>query len=260
MKGVPILGLIWLTGAVIDRVWFAVDRSVPGWDQSDYLTGALNYWQMLQSPQWLSQSWWAEFWMLSSKIPPLVYISTVPFLAILGAGVEQSTIVNLFYGAILLGSVYGLGARLFTVQVGLWAAVLCLLFPELYTIRLDFLIDYPLVAMVTLSLFTLTMAFVIKGESVHGLNDRPSFKGLILPSAVYPWLWSGAFGASFRISAVNQTNGFVVFSRPDRRIRSHHSLAKSVDQTNSTAAEFSPHPNDLPAVVSPQLAADLNGE
>lgn len=153
----PVLGSIWLTGAVVDRLWFAIDRSVPGWDQADYLTGAMNYWRAFQQPQWFSQDWWTQLWMLSSKLPPFVYISTTPFISLLGAGIEQSTLVNLLYSAILLGSVYGLGVRLFTAEVGLWAAGLCLLLPGLYKIRLDYLIDYPLVAMVTLSFWLLTL-------------------------------------------------------------------------------------------------------
>lgn len=43
-----ILGIIWFLGAVCDRIWFALDRSIPAWDQADYLTGTLNYWQALR--------------------------------------------------------------------------------------------------------------------------------------------------------------------------------------------------------------------
>lgn len=157
IKGLPIVGILWAIGAVFDRVWFAVDRSIPGWDQAEYLTGAMNFWQALQQPQWFSSAWWTQFWMLSSKVPPFVYISTTPFIALFGAGEEQSTIVNLLYSAVLLASVYGLGVRLFNVQTGLWAAGLCLLLPGLYVIRLDYLIDYPLVAIVTLTFFCLTL-------------------------------------------------------------------------------------------------------
>ncbi len=219
IKGLPILGLVWLIGAVIDRSWFAIDQSVPSWDQADYLTGVMNYWRVLQSPEWFSQDWWATFWTLSSKIPPLVYISTTPFLAVFGAGVEQSTIVNLFYGAILLGSVYGLGARLFDVQVGLWAAVLCLLFPELYRVRLDFLIDYPLVAMITLSVFTLTMWAISDRASI--LSDQRSIKPKndsdfhsFMPLWIRSWLWSIAFGISFGLSLLTKQTALLFLTVP----------------------------------------------
>jgi 4-amino-4-deoxy-L-arabinose transferase-like glycosyltransferase len=179
VTGLPILGSVWLTGAIVDRLWFAVDRSIPGWDQADYLTGAMNYWRVFQNPDWFSQDWWTGVWMLSSKMPPLVYISTTPFLSLFGAGIEQSTLVNLFYSAILLAAVYGLGLRLFTLEVGLWASGLCLLLPGLYKIRLDFLIDYPLVAMVTLSFWLLTL-LVVEVET-EGLNFS-SFAKLLNPS------------------------------------------------------------------------------
>ena len=157
VRGLPVLGILWLVEAVGDRIWFALDHYLPSWDQAEYLTGALNYWQALQTPQWFAAEWWTSLWQLSSKIPPLVYLSTAPFLSLFGTGPDQSTLVNLLYSAILLGSVYVLGAFLFTVPVGLWAAGLCLLLPGLYRVRLDYLLDYPLAAMVTLSFTCLTI-------------------------------------------------------------------------------------------------------
>lgn len=152
-----ILGLIWLGGAAGDRLWFFLDNSVPAWDQADYLTGALNYWHLLQTPQWFSGEWWTQFWMRSPKVPPLTYITTVPFLNLLGTGPDQSTLVMLFYSAILLCSVYVLGVKLFNKSLALWAAGLCQILPGLYRYRLDFLLDYPLTALVILSFCCLTV-------------------------------------------------------------------------------------------------------
>ncbi|HEY9874405.1 MAG TPA: hypothetical protein V6D12_13275, partial [Candidatus Obscuribacterales bacterium] len=74
-RGLLALGLIWLVGAVGDRIWFALDHSAPAWDQAEYLTGSLNYWQALQNPQWFSGDWWTSFWQLSTKVPPLTFIA-----------------------------------------------------------------------------------------------------------------------------------------------------------------------------------------
>ncbi|HEY9906705.1 MAG TPA: glycosyltransferase family 39 protein [Thermosynechococcaceae cyanobacterium] len=161
IRGLPLLGLLWLGGAVVDRLWFAIDHTMPGWDQADYLAAALTYWRALQTPlqnsQWLSDEWWTNLWQLSSKMPPLLFISTTPFFSLFGAGPDQSTLVNLVFSAVLLGAVYILGTYLFGVQVGLWAGVLCLLMPELYAVRLDYLLDYPLAAIVTLTFACLTL-------------------------------------------------------------------------------------------------------
>jgi 4-amino-4-deoxy-L-arabinose transferase-like glycosyltransferase len=55
----------------------------------------------------------------------LTYIAAAIIQNIFGTGADQATIVNLLFSAILLGSVYGLGVQLFSVEVGLWAAGLC---------------------------------------------------------------------------------------------------------------------------------------
>lgn len=151
-----ILTGIWFLAALGDRLWFALDRSIPAWDQADYLTGALNYWQALQNPQWGFGEWWTDLWLLSSKIPPGTYLVTAIVHNFFGIGGDRATLVHLFFSAILLASVYGLGKLLFNPKIGLWAAFLCVLFPGLYQVRLDFLLDYPLTATVTLSLYCLT--------------------------------------------------------------------------------------------------------
>jgi 4-amino-4-deoxy-L-arabinose transferase-like glycosyltransferase len=140
-----------------DRVWYGLDNSVPAWDQADYLNGALNYWNALQNPQWLSEEWWRSLWLLSNKIPPLHYILTTPFLTGFGLTEDAASLVILLYSAILLVAVYGLGGILFNRRVGIYAAILCQLLPGLYYYRLEFLLDYPLTAVTVLSFWLLTL-------------------------------------------------------------------------------------------------------
>lgn len=150
------LGVMWLLAAGSDRLWLTLDQSPPAWDQADYLTQALTYWQALQQGQWLSPNWWHDLWLLSTKIPPLTFIAAVPLLNGFGPGADQTILVQLLFSAVLMLSAYGLGKQLFTHQIGVWAAGLCLLLPGLYHYRLQFLLDYPLAAMVTLCFFCLT--------------------------------------------------------------------------------------------------------
>ncbi|HEY9671599.1 MAG TPA: phospholipid carrier-dependent glycosyltransferase [Waterburya sp.] len=152
-----ILGGIWLLGALCDRIWLALDRSVPAWDPTNHLTGSLNYLSALQHANLFSGDWWRHLWTLSSKYPPLLYIATAPFQQLFGTGPEQALLVNLLFSAILLLSVYGLGKHLFNQQVGLWAAFLCVLLPRLYTVRLVYITDYPLTALVAATFCCLTV-------------------------------------------------------------------------------------------------------
>ncbi|MEQ9670311.1 phospholipid carrier-dependent glycosyltransferase [Coleofasciculus sp. G2-EDA-02] len=201
-KYLGILGLIWLASALCDRLWFALDNSVPGWDQADYLTGSLNYWQALQHPEWFSGEWWTNLWQLSSKIPPFTYIATAIIQHIFGRGTDQATLVLLLFHAILIGSVYGLGVQLFNRRVGLWAAGLTVLLPGLYRYRLEFLLDYPLTAVVTLSFFCLT---VWRAQSLKPViaKPQPNYQSLF---------WVIFFGLSLGLALmVKQTALFFLF-------------------------------------------------
>src|SRR4028118_1274830 len=176
-KSLLVLGIIWLLGAISDRLWFALDRSVPAWDQADYLTSSLKYLQALQHPQWFSGEWWTNFWLLSTKIPPLAYVLTVPFLQVFGTGDDRATLVHLLFSAILLASVYNLGAQLFNRQVGLWAAAICVLLPGLYRFRLQFLLDYPLTAAITFAFYCLTMWKASEGRRKKEEGRRKKEEG-----------------------------------------------------------------------------------
>ncbi len=148
--------LLWLASLVIDRLWFAFDQSMPAWDQADYLNGALGYWHMFQDGNRFTADWWQQFWVAAPKIPPLTYLFTLPFFAIFGPGIKTATLVHAIYTALLLSGVYGLGQKLFSARVGLWAAALCVLLPGLYPLRLEYLLDYPVAAMVTFTFFLMT--------------------------------------------------------------------------------------------------------
>lgn len=208
LKVLLTLGSIWLLGVVCDRIWFAIDHAIPGWDQAEYLTGTLNYAKILQNPQFFSNDWWKSLWLLSSKIPPLTYIIAGIFQNIFGTGIDKATLIYVLFSAILLGSVYSLGAQLFSVEVGLWAAALCQLFPALYKLRLDFLLDYPLTAVVTLAFFCLTKwqySYNSKSSSVEARS--------IIQNSKLSWFWIFAFGISLGLAfLVKQTALFFLLS------------------------------------------------
>ncbi len=117
-----------------------------------------------------------SFWQLSSKIPPFTYIATAIVQNIFGRGPDQATLVLLLFSAILLSSVYGLGVLLFSSRVGLWAAGLTVLLPGLYRYRVEFLLDYPLTAVVTLTFFCLTL-WRNQGLKVQNSSESPPTLG-----------------------------------------------------------------------------------
>ncbi|MEO1068368.1 MAG: glycosyltransferase family 39 protein, partial [Cyanobacteria bacterium J06638_6] len=154
---------LWLVAAAIDRLWIFIDHAPPAWDQGDHLTRALNHWRVLQNPHWLSSDWWRTLWQQApTQRAPFMALVTVPFFALWGASLDVGLTVNLVFTAVLLGSMYLTGRRLFSPTVGLWAAGLSLLAPILATLRLEYLLDYGLVAMVAFTLMGLTYWWTAK--------------------------------------------------------------------------------------------------
>ncbi|MCT7962345.1 glycosyltransferase family 39 protein [Laspinema sp. D1] len=208
---------LWLLGAFCDRFWFALDRSIPAWDQADYLTGALNYWHALQTPQWFSGEWWRSLWLLSSKIPPATYILTAFFHNLFGLGPDRATLVYLFFSAILLPSVYGLGRLLFNPKIGVWAAALCLIFPGLYHARLDFLLDFPLTTLVTFSFYSLTLWKITEPLELTSLPSenppRHDISFFLKSPACQAWFWAVVLGLSVGLSLlIKQTALFFLIT------------------------------------------------
>jgi 4-amino-4-deoxy-L-arabinose transferase-like glycosyltransferase len=156
-RGWTIVVAVWAVSALIDRFWLRLDLTIPSWDQSEHLNGSIDYWNFLQSPRPLDGAWWRSLWLLSPKVPPLVYLLVAPFFNTFGVSVDSATLVFLPFSTLLFASVYGLGVTLFSVPVGVWAVLISAIAPGLYYYRLDFLLDYPLAAIVTFCFWLLTI-------------------------------------------------------------------------------------------------------
>ena len=193
-----VLGLVWLAIVVWDRVWLAIDRHVPDWDEADYLTGALNYGRAIASGSWgdvLSDEWWTSVWLLSSKIPPLVYLIAGGITNWVGRSADGALWVNAIAAWVLVAATYGLGRCLLdelpqvqTTQTdqpqfqgfgfGFWAALLVLVLPGVLTVRRIFVLDYAVCAAVAAILWGLTRW----RRSGDGWRDRDG------------WCWAIAVG------------------------------------------------------------------
>ncbi|HIK14489.1 MAG TPA: phospholipid carrier-dependent glycosyltransferase [Leptolyngbyaceae cyanobacterium M33_DOE_097] len=206
-----ILGCLWLLVVLSDRLWLRLDRTIPAWDQADYLNLALYHWRHFQQFE-PTNTWWTELWHLSSKYPPFVFFATVPILNLLGPGVDQAVWVNAGFSLVLLVSVYLLGRRLFYRQVGLLAAAICLLMPGLYRIRVDYLLDYGLAAMVALCFCCLTYWWSLGqnlpffGQSTQSATSKYQW--------LYQWLWAIAMGLTAGLAVLTKQTAFLFIFVP----------------------------------------------
>jgi hypothetical protein len=105
--------------------------------------------------------------ILDSYRPPLFHLSPAPMFLLFGRTADLAALVNLVYLAVLIGSVYGIGSRLRGRGVGLLAAFIISMYPMLFAMTRLYYIDYPLTAVVALSIYLLvrTEGFTRRGWS-----------------------------------------------------------------------------------------------
>lgn len=107
-------------------------------------------------------------------------------MQVFGTNADAATAILSVFSAVLLFSIYGLGVQLFNPKVGIIAAGFCQILPGLYRYRTEFVLDYPVTAIVALNFFCLTLW----KQSACDVNN-PSRRS---------WLWTILTGIAFGVA------------------------------------------------------------
>ncbi len=150
-----LLFLIWFLSTCIDRLWWINQTGLPSWDQADYLNSALDHGRALGI---LPGGEWQGFKALldlSPKIPPLASIVNGSVIALAGDEPAQAAwSLSLWHGLLLIG-VAGWGMQLRGEVLGLISAFFVAVAPALLQLRSDYVLEMPLTAVITISLWQL---------------------------------------------------------------------------------------------------------
>jgi hypothetical protein len=152
-----IICLLAVAGLVLFHLannWIFVSTQVTilGWDRPAHLVRTLIYNDMLREVNIRSLF---EVLTWSWNRPPLCHLTAVPLYRIFGVSTDVALMRNGIYVAILLLSVYGIGRRMFSPQIGFLAAFIVSTYPILFSISRMPYVDYALTAMVALSIYLL---------------------------------------------------------------------------------------------------------
>ena len=149
---IVIISIIWCFCFFIDALWISFHKLPPAWDQSTHLATAFEISYLFDSINLFDSSWWQELW---NKAPsyrgPFTYLITVPILKLWGLSYKSAIFVNQIFNGILFFSTYYLARFTHSRQAGLWAVFLCAVSPVFLDQRIDYLIDFPLTAVITSS-------------------------------------------------------------------------------------------------------------
>ena len=153
------MAFLWLFHAMNNWFWLAANATSTGWDRPKQLLYLLTYDGILEHVDIVSLFQAVTFndgkW---SYYPPLFHFSALPWQRLFGVSEDVAAMTNVIYMAILLLSVYGIGARMFGKHVGLLASCLVSLFPMSFSMARYYYLDYALTAAVALSAFLLLLA------------------------------------------------------------------------------------------------------
>lgn len=184
-------------------LWLAQNEVLSGWDKARHTAQSLAYNNLL-TPLTL-QSFFRTF--ISDTVrPPLGALSAVPMFRMFGVSGDVAAMVNIVYLAVILVAIWRLGVLLGGQKLGGISVVLAALLPMFYSMPRYFLLEFPLMAFVTLTIWLLLASdgFQKRGTTLFfglclglGLLTKRTYLafvfapvGLVLfRSQVLPQLW-----------------------------------------------------------------------
>jgi Dolichyl-phosphate-mannose-protein mannosyltransferase len=171
-----LLAVVFLVCATSTVLWTLKDQTPPSWDPSHHLCAAYDYYRPLG--HFDLRGFAREFFQTKHYYAPLVHLMTAGFFLIFGASRLSGIGINLLSLAVLLGSVYWIGRRLYDnhggpaggAAIGIVAGVLTVSYHFNAWLLHDAFLDYPLLAHVTL-----TFALLIKADRFESRGDAVRF-------------------------------------------------------------------------------------
>lgn len=171
-----LLAVVFLVCATSTVLWTLKDQTPPSWDPSHHLCAAYDYYRPLG--HFDLRGFAREFFQTKHYYAPLVHLMTAGFFLIFGASRLSGIAINLLSLAVLLGSVYWIGRRLYNshgspaggAAIGIVAGVLTVSYHFNAWLLHDAFLDYPLLAHVTL-----TFALLIKADRFESRGDAVRF-------------------------------------------------------------------------------------
>ena len=141
-------------------VWLITDQKLPTWDPAADFISTMQYCELLKDPSIKIFREAAEISAQNAYRPPLVRFLICPFYSFFPKNIFFTTLLmSIIFWYVLLFAVFNLGKLIKNEKVGLCACFIIGTCPFVFTLSRIYLLDFPLIAMVALSLYLLLLAF-----------------------------------------------------------------------------------------------------
>lgn len=189
-----LLLLIVLFHTVNNYVVLSLDDSLPIYDETDHLRESfynLEFLKNLKKEVFSLEKIKNQYCNLGYTYrPPLYRLTLILPYAIfqknIMGNIDTITIIaNLFYFIILLISTYGIGLELSNSLTGIFAAFIVTMFPGIFAMSRVFMVDFPLTAMVSFSIYSMLLTKNFTNRKYSFLFGLSMGLGM-LSKATYP--------------------------------------------------------------------------
>ncbi|MEN9278382.1 MAG: phospholipid carrier-dependent glycosyltransferase, partial [Thermostichus sp. DG_1_5_bins_95] len=159
-RGIPLElriggGLLAVLPLLLLVIWNLTDPLPPAWDEAQHLLQAQAFADHLGRFR-RDPLWWAQFWHLSQRYPPLTYWLGIPLALGHPFSRADGQLLNLVMVGLLGVLTQRLARRLYgSGGVGWLAAGLLLLYPGISALAHVYMLDLTLVVAVTLAFWTM---------------------------------------------------------------------------------------------------------
>jgi 4-amino-4-deoxy-L-arabinose transferase-like glycosyltransferase len=154
-----ILGSILFFFVLNNFIWLAIDTLPPAWDQAYHMFLASEQHKALatifDSPESAK-----NIFRVSYFYPPLFYLTSQPFISVLGFSEDHLIYVNFLYQVLLIMSMYGIGMLLFANRrIAILSSALVCFYPIVFGLSREYYPDFALLALVTCTQFLIIKSF-----------------------------------------------------------------------------------------------------
>ena len=147
-----LLPLLVLFHVINNLIVITRDKTPFLWDGGDYFLASLKYYDLFTRP---GIDFIQRFNEVSPYRPPLFMLTSTPFYLLFGRFPEVAVMSTIVFFVILVFSVYGIGKELMSEEAGILAAFIVSIFPIVFALTRSYWSDFPLTAMVSLSVYFL---------------------------------------------------------------------------------------------------------
>lgn len=156
-------------------LWLKVDKTLLADDPFGHLLSSFQVYRFLENGDFLLHPLKCLLYIgeHSHQYGIFVYLISAPFYFILGIGQDQVAMVNAcIFLTLLIFSIYGITKRLANSQAGILSAFIISMYPVIFNHARMYMLDLPLTALVSLSIYFLVC---------YGLSKKNKYIFLFLP-------------------------------------------------------------------------------